>query len=77
MMTNRVGGVPEYVVEDFNVVMSADARENDWVDRLWEMERNRDCLEARCSSTRQWAEKFDWENIAKEYQAMYRELVGY
>ncbi|MBP5786199.1 MAG: glycosyltransferase family 4 protein, partial [Kiritimatiellae bacterium] len=74
VMTNRVGGIPEYVAENCNVVMPVDASTNDWVDRLWKLERNRDWLEARRPSTRQWAEKFDWHMIAEQYRAIYREL---
>ena len=74
VMTNRVGGVPEYVKEDCNIVMPADASASDWADRLLELERDRDCLDAMRGPTRQWAKNFDWEIIAEDYRAMYREL---
>ena len=74
VMTNRVGGVPEYVADDCNVVMPADASASDWVDRLLELERNRDVLDAKRGPTRQWAKHFDWNIIAEDYRAMYRDL---
>lgn len=74
VMTNRVGGVPEYVADDSNVVMPADASASDWADRLLALERNRDGLDAMRGPTRQWAKHFDWGIIAEDYRAMYRDL---
>lgn len=76
VMTNRVGGVPEYVAEDCNVVMPTDADADSWADRLMELERNRDILGALRPATRAWAEGFDWRIIAEDYRALYRELLG-
>jgi glycosyltransferase involved in cell wall biosynthesis len=75
VMTNRVGGVSEYVAEDSNVVMPADVVADDWADRLSAMERNRGELEAMRPSTREWAERFDWATIAEEYRAMYSQMA--
>lgn len=74
VMTNRVGGVPEYVAEDCNVVIPADASADDWADGLLELECKRDLLEAMRPGVRAWAEQFDWGKIAEEYRAIYREL---
>ncbi len=74
VMTNRVGGVPEYVAEGCNVVMPAEATADDWVDRLVAFEKDRVPLEAIRGPARAWAEKFDWTVIAEDYRAMYREL---
>lgn len=74
VMTNRVGGVPEYVAEECNVVMPADANADDWADRLMELERDRGLLEGGRGPVRKWAERFDWRLIAEDYRAMYREL---
>lgn len=74
VMTNRVGGVPEYVAEGCNVVMPAEATADDWVDRLVAFEKDRVPLEAMRGPARAWAEKFDWTVIAEDYRAMYREL---
>lgn len=74
VMTNRVGGVPEYVAEECNVVLPLDAHPDDWVDCLLELERNRANLDAKRLPARQWAEQFDWSIIAEEYRAMYRTM---
>lgn len=76
VMVNRVGGVPEYVTEDCNVVVSDELRVDEWVEKLLWLERNRDWLEALRPRTRAWAERFDWKNIAEEYRAMYAEVLG-
>lgn len=74
VMTNRVGGVPEYVAEGCNVVMPADATADDWGDRLVAFEKDRGTLAAMRGLARTWAEKFDWTVIAEDYRAMYRNL---
>lgn len=75
VMTNRVGGVPEYVAGECNVVMPSDATTDDWVDKLLELERDRSALEFLRPGTRAWAEGFDWNIIAGEYLKMYKELL--
>ncbi len=76
VMTNRVGGVPEYVADACNTVMPADASIDDWVDRLFDFERERNKLESMRGATRTWAEQYDWRIVAEAYRAMYRELLG-
>lgn len=76
VMTNRVGGVPEYVADDCNAVMPADASVDDWVEQLSEFERDRNRLESMRGAARAWAERYDWNIIAERYLAMYRELLG-
>lgn len=76
VMTNRVGGVPEYLSEDCNVVVSDERRVEEWVEKLLWLERNRDWLEALRPRTRAWAERFDWKIIAEEYRAAYAEVLG-
>lgn len=76
VMTNRVGGVPEYVADDCNAVMPADASVDDWVDRLSEFERDRNRLESMRGVTRTWVERYDWTIIAERYFEMYREFLG-
>ncbi len=75
VMTNRVGGVPEYVATDCNMVMPGDATADEWVDKLFSLEHDRGALEALRRGTRTWAEGFDWKNIAHEYREMYKELL--
>ena len=74
VMSNCVGGIPEYVSEACNIVMPADADVDDWVDRLLVLERGRECLEEWRPTVRKWAEGFDWRKISEEYKTMYRDL---
>lgn len=76
VMTNRTGGVPEYVAKDCNVLVSDERRVDEWVEKLLWLERNRDWLGALRPRTRAWAERFDWKNIAEEYRAAYAEVLG-
>lgn len=76
VMTNRKGGVPEYLSDACNIVMPQDACADDWVDRLLELERDRETLEAMRGPVRTWAERFDWQLIAEDYRALYREVLG-
>ena len=76
VLTNRVGGVPEYVAPEANFVLSNDRNADEWVEKLRELERNRDVAERRRPATRAWAEKFDWKLIAADYQAAYRDVVA-
>ncbi|NCD23887.1 MAG: glycosyltransferase family 1 protein [Spartobacteria bacterium] len=75
VMINRVGGIPEYVDPACNFVMSNDRHVDEWVDKLLELERNRDVAEQMRPATRAWAEQFDWKLIAEEYRAMYRDVL--
>ena len=76
VVTNRTGGVPEYVSPDCNFVLSNDRSADEWVDKLLWLEQNRDVAERMRPATRAWAEKFDWKLIAEEYQAMYRDVLA-
>ena len=74
VMVNRVGGTPEYVAPGCNFLMGGDRRADEWVEKLLELEQNRDVAERLRPATRAWAEKFDWKLIAEQYRAMYRDL---
>jgi len=76
IMTNRIGGVPEYVAEDFNVVVSDEHRVDEWVEKLLWLEENRDWLEQVRPQTRSWAEQFDWSVIQFEHLAAYRKALA-
>ena len=76
VLTNRVGGVPEYVAPESNFVLSNDRNVEEWVAQLLELERNRDVAERRRPAVRAWAEKFDWKLIAADYQAAYRDVLA-
>lgn len=43
---------------------------------MMELEHKRNVLESMRSATRAWAERFDWQIIAEDYRALYRELLG-
>lgn len=76
VVTNRTGGVAEYVAPDCNFVLSNDRHADEWVAKLLELEQDRDAVERLRPATRAWAEKFDWRLIADEYRAMYRDVLA-
>ncbi len=76
VMVNRVGGVPEYVSPDCNILTSNDRNVDEWVEKLLGLERNREVAERMRPATRTWAERFDWKIIAGDYQAMYRRVLA-
>lgn len=75
VMTNRIGGIPEYVSEACNVVVSDERRVDEWVEKLLWLEQNRDWLEQVRPQTRAWAERFDWSVIREEHLAAYRKVL--
>lgn len=75
VMTNRTAGVPEYVAEDCNFVISNDRHVDEWIEKLLWLEQNRDVPEQMRPATRAWAERFDWKIIADEYRKMYRDVL--
>lgn len=70
IMTNRIGGIPEYVDAASNVVMDG-KRMTDWVDRLVQLKARRDDLWAMRGAVRRWAERFAWPVAAEHYRALY------
>lgn len=75
VMTNRVGGVPEYVDPACNIVMDGkDAGE--WADVLADLGKHRETLRGKRHAVRAWAERFDWAAVAEQYKALYREVLG-
>lgn len=76
VMTNNVGGVPEYLHASCNFVMSNERRVDEWVEKLLWVEKNRDALQAMRPAVRAWAERFDWRLIAEEYRQMYRDVLA-
>ena len=76
VLTNRVGGVPEYVAPESNFVLSNDRNADEWVEKLLELEQDRGAAEALRPATRAWAERFDWKIIAEDYRAMYRDMLA-
>lgn len=76
VMTNRTGGSPEYVASDCNFLMNNARNVDEWVEKLLELEKNREITEKMRPKTRLWAENFDWKLIAEQYRAMYREVLA-
>lgn len=76
VVTNRVGGVPEYVAPDCNFVLSNDRSADEWAEKLLWLEQNREAAERMRPATRAWAEKFDWKLIAGQYRTMYRDVLA-
>jgi glycosyltransferase involved in cell wall biosynthesis len=70
VMTNRVGGIPEYVASHCNIIMDGKIV-SAWADRLVELARSRHQLWAMREPVRRWAEKFSWKLAAAHYQALY------
>lgn len=73
VMTNRVGGIPEYVDPACNMVMD-DKSVDDWVDRLILAASERDALEESRVRVRVWAERFDWSLMAEPYRNLFAHL---
>lgn len=76
VMTNRVGGVPEYVSEDCNVIVSNERRVDEWMEKLLWLVDRRDWLEGVRPQTRLWAETFDWSVVKEDNLAAYRKVAG-
>ena len=71
VLTNRVGGIPEYVDPSCNFVTEGKNRV-EWTSLLIDLARHRGELEARRPAVRAWAETFDWKKIAPQYLDFYR-----
>jgi glycosyltransferase involved in cell wall biosynthesis len=74
VMTNRVGGIAEYVDAACNYVMEGKDRDV-WVKRLLDLARERQRLWASRAAVRAAAEKFDWKVVAPRYQELYDEAL--
>jgi glycosyltransferase involved in cell wall biosynthesis len=74
VMTNRVGGVPEYISPACNIIMD-DKNVDEWVEVLSSLARDRDRLAAMRQPVRQWAGRFDWKRMADDYRAVYARLI--
>jgi glycosyltransferase involved in cell wall biosynthesis len=72
VMTNRIGGIPEYVEPSCNVLMD-DKRVDDWVDRLGALSDDRPALWSMREPVRRWSERFAWTTVVQQYWDMYRD----
>lgn len=74
VMTNRTGGVPEYVDAGCNILMDGKNME-EWVDRLVQLSADRSSLASRRPAVRAWAETLSWRSVAPQVAAMYRHVM--
>ena len=70
VLVSRVGGVPEYVCHDCNIVMD-DKKTEDWIEMLRYLRTRRDLLAELRPKVRKWAERFDWKRISRDYVKVY------
>jgi glycosyltransferase involved in cell wall biosynthesis len=66
VMTNPVGGVPEYVSRDCNYVLEHKSA-TEWTDCIMDLVQNRTQLFTLREKVRAWAERFRWERVARYY----------
>jgi glycosyltransferase involved in cell wall biosynthesis len=71
VLTNRTGGIPEYVDDSCNFLMNNKSR-SDWIDQLIEVKARREDLWTMRSRVRAWAERFDWSLAANQYRSFYK-----
>lgn len=70
ILTNRVGGISEYVNDAHNYVMN-DKVVDEWVDLLVHLSERREELLLKRPYVRDWVEGFDWSIKAKDYRETY------
>jgi len=75
VVTNRVGGVPEYVDPSCNFVIEG-KNSSEWVSLVTDLARNRQELARRRASVRAWAEMFEWKRIVPQYLALYEKALA-
>jgi len=75
VLTNRVGGVPEYVDSTCNFVMDG-KRADEWVNVLTDLACDRQELARRRVAVRVWAKTFEWTKLAPKYMALYEEVMS-
>jgi glycosyltransferase involved in cell wall biosynthesis len=75
VMTNRVGGIPEYVDARANMVMEG-KDSGEWVERIRGLTADRAGLRQRRIAVRLAAERFSWRAVAEQYRAFYRDVAG-
>lgn len=74
VLSNRVGGIPEYVPESSSYILDG-KKVDEWVDLLVHLSRNRQELRDRRPAVREWAENFAWPKKADEYRQVYAEAI--
>ncbi|MBP7828541.1 MAG: glycosyltransferase family 4 protein [Kiritimatiellae bacterium] len=75
VMTNRVGGIPEYVDPACNVLMPGKDVDQ-WAGRLEALADDPAGLAVMRPAVRAWAERFDWPSLAGHYVRLYQDVLG-
>jgi glycosyltransferase involved in cell wall biosynthesis len=75
VLTNRIGGIPEYVDAASSFVLDG-KHEDEWVDLLRDLAGHRERVENVRLRVRAWAERFNWRTMAEEYRAVYRAALA-
>lgn len=75
VMTNQVGGVPEYLSPECCFLMNG-RNADEWVEVLVGLSRDRGALRGRAVAVRSWAERFSWRIVAQRHLSLYRDLLG-
>jgi glycosyltransferase involved in cell wall biosynthesis len=70
VLTNNVGGVPEYVGAGAGFITDG-KNVDEWVDRLCALHRDRSVLSGMRAGVRAWAERFSWDLVAPQYRKLY------
>lgn len=74
VMVNRVGGISEYADSECNYVLD-DKNVDEWVSLLVQLREDKQSVEHRRPAVRAWAEKYDWQDMARGYVTFYNELM--
>lgn len=74
VVVNRVGGIPEYVSEDSSWILDRKTID-EWCGCIQALSDNRENLWSKRGPVREWALRFRWENIAAQYEHVYRKAA--
>lgn len=75
VMTNRVGGIPEYLNSECCLVMEG-KNVDEWLSALAGLSNDRSALAGKVAAVRAWAERFSWRSLAERHVSLYQELLG-
>jgi glycosyltransferase involved in cell wall biosynthesis len=75
VMTNRIGGIPEYVGDSCSIIMEG-KKTDEWAARVRDLSRHREVLNAMRQPARAWAMKFTWAGLAPQYLDFYQKALA-
>ena len=75
VLTNRVGGIPEYVSDACNDIMP-NKKVDEWAACLEARRSDRSELKRRRTDVRGWAEEFAWTKVADQFRALYTDACA-